>query len=280
MLTDTVHVIGPCAGTTAGEAVLDTLMTERGVIVVTARHSTLSTDGSVVAVPVQVFVIVPVAIGALPLMVIVLEPTAKLAREHVTVWPATPQLQPAPEAAIAVTPAGTASVTTTLVAEVGPWFWAVIVHVSGCPAGIVAAETTFESTISERGLTVVVDRQLVRSSVAPGAAVATHVLTMLPATVGALPVIAIELEPTGRDARLQVTVRPATPQVQPVPDAAIFVTPAGSVSVMTTLEAAFGPALVAVIVHVIEAPAITGFGLADLVKVTEERGVIVVVSLH
>ncbi len=50
------------------------------------------------------------------MIVIVLVPTAREALEHVATWPAMLQLQPAPEAAMFVTPAGSVSVTTTLLA--------------------------------------------------------------------------------------------------------------------------------------------------------------------
>ena len=58
---------------------------ETGVIVVGAEHALLSTEPPDVMVPVQVLVIVPVAVGAVPEIVMLLDPTGIFVRLQVTV---------------------------------------------------------------------------------------------------------------------------------------------------------------------------------------------------
>ena len=100
-------------------------------------------------------------------------------------------------------------------------------------------------------MTVVVTRQLLTSNVAPEAPEATQVLVISPGVVGALPVTVIVLLPTGRLVLEQLTFWPLTVQVQPAPEAAMFVTPAGRVSFTSAFDAGFGPALATLRVQVI-----------------------------
>jgi hypothetical protein len=276
LLAVSVQVIGLPASTGFGVAVFVIVTVAAAVMFVVARHALLSTVDVDVAVPVHRFVIEPSVVGAVPEIRKVLSPTGRDARVQVTVLPETPHVQPEPDAVMLLTPAGTVSTTLTFVPIDGPALCAVTVQEIADPAGSDDADATFESEICANSLTVVVTRQFVTSNVAPGLAVATQVFVMLPVTVGALPVTVIVLKPTGRDARVQVTVLPETPHVQPEPDAAMLVTPAGNVSVTTVFAAGFGPALFAASVQVIVLPASTGFGVAVLVTVTLETAVIVV----
>jgi len=60
---------------------------------------------------------------------------------------------------------------------------------------------------------------------------------------GAVTVIVIDgPAPTTSDARVQVTICPATEHAQPIPVALTNVVPAGSVSVIVTVVALLGPA--------------------------------------
>ncbi len=75
-------------------------------------------------------------------------------------------------------------------------------------------------------------------------AVTDAVLVMVPAAVGALTVIVMAgAVPTSRPGRVQVTVPPVRLKFQPVPEALIKVTPAGSVSMTVTALAGLGPLL-------------------------------------
>ena len=76
-----------------------------------------------------------------------------------------------------------------------------------------------------------------------------------PVTTGVVAVtVMLFVAPTAYDAVVQVTVWPATPQLQPVPAAEIAVKPAGSVSLTVTPVAANGPLLRGASVKVIGAP--------------------------
>ena len=188
--------------------------------------------------------------------------------------------RPGQFAEIFVTPAGSVSLTTTFGAALGPAFLTVIVHVMLPPAATGFGVAVLLSVIAALVLTVVVTWHAVASTVTPVPADPTHVFVIGPATFGAFPVIVTVLVPTGTEADVQLTAEPLTVHALPGQVAVILVTPAGSVSLMTTLGATLGPALVTAIDQVIVPPAATGFGVAVLTSVTAAFGLTTVVTEH
>src|SRR5262245_53235247 len=114
----------PEAATGSGESVLAIARLATAVIVVDSvsvlSPGSLSASG---APTVAALLTVPPSAGAVTSIVIGgAAPTASAGRVHVTVWPALPQVQPVPAALTYATPAGSVSVTVTLVAGSGPPF--------------------------------------------------------------------------------------------------------------------------------------------------------------
>jgi hypothetical protein len=278
--TAIVQVIVPPAATGFGVAVFTSVIAAFGLTTVVTVHAVASTVTPVPPVATQVFVIGPGAFGALPVIVTVLVPTGSDAAVHVAVCAATVQLLPGQLAAMFVTPAGKLSLTTTFVAGDGPMFVTAIDQVIVPPAATGFGVAVFTRVTFDFGVTVVGTLQAVALIVAPGSALATQVFVIEPGVAGAEPVMVMGALPTASVGRVHVANEPAIVHVQPAPDAAMFVTPDGNVSLTTTPVAVFGPALLTAIVHVIVAPATTGFGVAVLDTVMLECGVTVVPTVH
>ena len=85
MVTAIDHVMRPPAATGFGVAVFTSVICALGSTVVVTEHALGSTVTPEPAVPTQVFVIGPVVDGALPVMTILLVPTATEEAVHVTV---------------------------------------------------------------------------------------------------------------------------------------------------------------------------------------------------
>jgi hypothetical protein len=118
--TAIVQVMVPPAATGFGVAVFTSVTRDAGstvVVTVQAVGSTL-TPGS--AEPTQTFVIGPVVVGALPVIVTVLSPTGSVVAVQLTACPPTAHVCVGQLATMLVTPAGSESLTTTLVAGDGP----------------------------------------------------------------------------------------------------------------------------------------------------------------
>ena len=151
-------------------------------------------------------------------------------------------------------PAGSASVTTTFAAALGPAFDTAIVYVSEPPVpygpacGVLAMERSALATTFVFAVALLLPGV---GSVEADETVA--VLDRAAGAAGALTLSVKTLGPTGADARVQLTVPPAPTAgvVHAQPAAAASdakVAPAGIVSVNTALMAAFGPLFVTVMV--------------------------------
>ena len=75
----------------------------------------------------------------------------------------------------------------------------------------------------------------------PVAALTLAVLVIVPAAVVVITIVIVTLDPLEISPRLQVTVPPDSLQLPAEGVAVLKVTPAGNVSVSTTLAAVFGP---------------------------------------
>jgi hypothetical protein len=207
---------------------------------------------------VTLFVLLGSTVGELTLATLVSEPLAGAATVTVTLltWPlaSVPRLQlttplvliPLPLADTNVTVAGNVSVTTTLLALEGPKFVTDIVYTRLLVAGTVA-EPVLPRPTSATGATVVMTGT-VTLFVEFGSTVGELTLAVfvsVPLAGAATVTVRLLTWPLVKTPRLQLT----TPLVfTPPPVALTKLTPAGSVSVTTTLLALDGPKFVTDIV--------------------------------
>ena len=165
---------------------------------------------------------------------------------HVTTPPlGGAQVQPVPLPAEKVVPVGTGKETETPLAGEGPALLAVAVYVRVPLAFTDAGSVSVNETSAEAAVTVV---DVVALLFAPfGSAVVAETEVEIEYGPGAAGAVAETVmagaAPTASDTRVQVTVVPATEQLQPVPEAERLVKPAGRVWVRVTLLAVEGPAL-------------------------------------
>src|SRR5438093_1069680 len=194
------------------------------------------------ALTVAVLEIVPPSLGALTVIVIVegvLPVGARLARVHVTLALVPLHVQPAPLALWKVTPAGSVSVTVTLLAVGSAAVRTLVMEVSVLPACTGSGESLLVIERSAEAVTVVGSvAGLLDELGSEVDALTVAVLEIVPPSLGALTVIVIVegVLPVGaRHARLHSFPTRRSPDLQPAPLALWKVTPAGSVSVTVTL---------------------------------------------
>jgi hypothetical protein len=199
---------------------------------------------------------------------------------HVTVAPASLQVQPVPLAALYVRPVGSVS-TTVSVPVVGdvPLLLTAIVYV---PVEPTVKLPVCDFAIASTGRTIVVGSVATGVLVAPPPEAFAPFVTVAGALASTLTVSEIGL-PALLAAMLvvlvHVTVAPASLQVQPVPLAALYVSPVGSVSTTVTVpDVATLPLLPTAIVYVPVAPA-TNVPVCDFAIVSTGAPEIVVGSV-
>jgi hypothetical protein len=167
-------------------------------------------------------------------------------------------VQPVPLAALKVSPAGSVSVTVIvpLVAAV-PVLLTAIAYV---PVAPIVKFPVCDFAIASVGLRIVVGSVAVGVLAAPPPVAVAEFVTVAAAFAATLTLsaIGVPFPPAAMTVVLvHVTIAPASAHVQPVPDAALNVSPAGSVSVTVIVpEVATLPVLRAASVYVPVAPAV------------------------
>ncbi len=175
---------------------------------------------------------------------------------QVALWPAPLQVHPVPAAALKVRPAGNASVTVIVpvVGEV-PVLLTVIVYV---PVEPIVKLPVWLLAIARVGVTTVVGSVAVGVAVSPPPLAVAELVTVAGAFAATLTVSiigALDAPAAMTAALVHVTVCPAALHVQPVPVAALNVSPVGSVSVTVIVpDVATFPELLTAIVYVPVAP--------------------------
>lgn len=130
------------ATTGSGESVIVSARFALGFTVVTEDRELFEVVGSNVGDAIDaVFVIVPVAVGAVTWTEIGELPVAMVARVHVTTPELCEHVHPVPEALPNTVPAGSVSVTVTSAAALGPLLNALIVYDSAAPASTGSGES-------------------------------------------------------------------------------------------------------------------------------------------
>src|SRR3989441_665251 len=302
LLTVIVYVSVPPGVTGSGESVLviARLASARTVVVAVALLLPVL-ESAVVELTVAVLVsVLPSAVSGLTWTPRVKVAVAPLANEPmvqftVPVEPAAGvvQLQPAGVGIDwNVVSAGSGSFIVTLAAAFGPALLTVIVYVSVPPGVTGSGESVLviARLASARTVVVAMAVLLVRFGSKVVAELTVAVLeSVLPSSAAGLtwtPRVKVAVAPLANEPMVQFTVpvEPAAGVVQLQPAGVGIdwnVVSAGSGSFIVTLAAAFGPALLTVIVYVSVPPGVTGSGESVLViaRLASARTVVVAVAL-
>ena len=194
---------------------------------------------------------------------------------QVTVWPATPQVQPVPLAAMPVNPAGRVSVSVTFAAVLPALLRGVSVNVTGWPETAGFGATLLPTDRSAPAATVnVAEPVLLFGSPSPTSGLSKSVVAEFVTVPVAIPgascatiCSALAAAPTAMSAGFRhVTFCPTEAQIQPLPLPDTKVRFAGNVSsTRMPPKAMLGPLLVTAKANVTWPPWATG-EVADLVK--------------